>query len=168
MEAFQRIAPLHAVQPPYNLFERDVEKDVLPYARKAGATVLAYGALCRGLLSGRITANTRFEGDDLRKVDPKFQQPRLHQYLSAVQYLQRLAQVRYGKSVLPLAVRWILDQGGTVALWGARKPEHLASIDEVLGWSINGADMSLIDHILKDQIRDPIGPEFMAPPARAA
>jgi|SRR5882724_7206215 len=168
MEAFHKIAPLHTVQPPYNLFERDIEKDVLPYARRAGVTVLAYGALCRGLLSGRITDDTRFEGDDLRKVDPKFQPPRLRQYLMAVQYLQQLAQVSYGKNVLALAVRWILDQGGTVALWGARKPEHLASIDEVLGWSINEVDMALIDHILKDQIRDPVGPEFMAPPARAA
>jgi aryl-alcohol dehydrogenase-like predicted oxidoreductase len=166
MEAFHKIAPLHTVQPPYNLFERDIEKDVLPYARKAGVTVLAYGALCRGLLSGKITDNTRFEDDDLRNVDPKFQQPRLRQYLAAVEYLQELAHMSYGKSVLALAVRWILDQGGTVALWGARKPEHLASVDEVLGWSINEADMTLIDHILKDQIRDPVGPEFMAPPAR--
>src|SRR5258706_1574650 len=168
MEAFRRVAPLHTVQPPYNLFERAVETDVLPYARSTGVTALAYGALCRGLLSGKITENTRFEGDDLRKVDPKFQQPRLRQYLTAVQYLQQLAQMSYGKSVLALAVRWILDQGGTVALWGARKPEHLASIDEVLGWSINDVDMALIDHILKDQIREPVGPEFMAPPARGA
>lgn len=168
MRAFQKVAPLHTVQPPYNLFERGVERDVLPYARSAGVTVLAYGALCRGLLSGRITDNTRFEGDDLRKVDPKFQQPRLHQYLAAVQSLQQLAQVSYDKSVLALAVRWILDQGGTVALWGARKPEHLASVDEVLGWSVNEADMALINYILKDQIRDPVGPEFMAPPVRTA
>ena len=168
MEAFRHVAPLHTVQPPYNLFERGIEQDVLPYARRAGTTVLAYGALCRGLLSGRITANTRFEGDDLRKADPKFQQPRLNQYLAAVQDLQRLAQVRFGKSVLALAVRWILDQGGTVALWGARKPEHLASVDEALGWSVDEPAMKLIDQILRDQIRDPVGPEFMAPPVRAA
>ena len=139
MATFRTAAPIHAVQSPYNLFERGIEKDVLPYARRAGITVLGYGALCRGLLSGKISANTRFEGDDLRKADPKFQQPRLNQYLAAVHDLQRLAQVRFGKSVLALAVRWILDQGGTVALWGARKPEHLASVDEVLGWSLDEA-----------------------------
>jgi aryl-alcohol dehydrogenase-like predicted oxidoreductase len=168
MATFRTVAPIHAVQSPYNLFERGIEKDVLPYARRAGITVLGYGALCRGLLSGKISANTRFEGDDLRKADPKFQQPRLNQYLATVQDLQRLAQVRFGKSVLALAVRWILDQGGSVALWGARKPEHLASVDEVLGWSLDEASMAFIDHILNDQIRDPVGPEFMAPPTRAA
>jgi aryl-alcohol dehydrogenase-like predicted oxidoreductase len=168
MEAFQKVAPLHTVQPPYNLFERGIEQDVLPYARSARVTTLAYGALCRGLLSGRMTNNTRFEGDDLRKVDPKFQQPRLGQYLAAVRELQRLAQAHYGKSVLALAVRWILDQGGTVALWGARKPEQLVAVDEVLGWSIDDASMGLIDNILSYNVRDPVGPEFMAPPVRAA
>jgi aryl-alcohol dehydrogenase-like predicted oxidoreductase len=168
MQAFRRVAPLHTVQPPYNLFERGIERDVLPYARRAGVTVLAYGALCRGLLSGKITNNTSFEGDDLRKVDPKFQQPRLSQYLAAVRELQRLAKVRYGKSVLALAVRWILDQGGTIALWGARKPEQLVAVDEVLGWSIDEVSMMLIDRILSDNVRDPVGPEFMAPPLRAA
>ena len=62
--------------------------------------MLSYGALCRGLLSGRMTAETTFEGDDLRKVDPKFQGPRFQQYLAAVEELKRLAQERFGKSVL--------------------------------------------------------------------
>jgi len=70
--------------------------------------------------------------------------------------------------VLALAVRWILDQGGTIALWGARKPKHLASVDEALGWSLDEAAMASIDHILSEQIRNPVGPEFMAPPVRAA
>src|SRR5437879_13781657 len=51
---FSRVAPMHVVQPPYNLFERQIEKDVLPYAEEHELAVLAYGALCRGLLSGRM------------------------------------------------------------------------------------------------------------------
>ena len=168
MDAFRRVAPIHTSQPPYNLFERGVEKDVLPYSQKAGITVLAYGALCRGLLSGKITAATRFDGDDLRKTDPKFQGPRFGQYLSAVAALDRFARKRYGKGVLALAVRWILDQGGTIALWGARRPEQLAEVDEVMGWSLDAAARQEIDRILAEIIHDPVGPEFMAPPARTA
>jgi aryl-alcohol dehydrogenase-like predicted oxidoreductase len=73
IERFRKVAPLHSVQPPYNLFERGIEADVLPYARATGLTVLSYGALCRGLLSGKMNPTSRFTGDDLRKVDPKFQ-----------------------------------------------------------------------------------------------
>jgi aryl-alcohol dehydrogenase-like predicted oxidoreductase len=73
MRMFSTNAQLDAVQPPYNLFEREIEADVLPYAVGAGLTVLSYGALCRGLLSGRMGADTKFNGDDLRNIDPKFQ-----------------------------------------------------------------------------------------------
>ncbi len=168
MDAFRSVAPVHTTQPPYNLFERDIENDVLPYAQKAGIAVLAYGALCRGLLSGKITAATRFDGDDLRKVDPKFHGPRFGQYLSAVAALDRFARKQYGKGVLALAVRWILDQGGTIALWGARRPEQLAQIDETMGWSLDAVARQEIDGILQKTVRDPVGPEFMAPPARPA
>ena len=168
MIKFQRIAPIHAVQAPYYLFERAIERDVLPYAQRAGITVLAYGALCRGLLSGKIDENTRFDGDDLRKTDPKFQAPRLGHYLVAVRALDRFTQRRYGKSVLALAVRWILDKGGTVALWGARKPEQLDPVDEAMGWSLDAEAMGEIDAILAADVENPIGPEFMAPPARDA
>jgi aryl-alcohol dehydrogenase-like predicted oxidoreductase len=124
MDAFRAVAKLDAVQPPYNLFEREIELDVLPYAARQGLTVLSYGALCRGLLSGSMNANTRFGGDDLRKTDPKFQGARFRQYLAAVDELAELARERFGKSVLALALRWVLDQGPTIALWGARRPDQ--------------------------------------------
>ena len=82
MEAFGKMAPLQTAQPPYNLFERAIERDVLPYCRDQKLITLAYGALCRGLLSGRMTSQTRFDGDDLRNSDPKFQPPHFAQYLN--------------------------------------------------------------------------------------
>jgi aryl-alcohol dehydrogenase-like predicted oxidoreductase len=166
MTAFRSAAPLHVLQPPYNLFERQIESDVFPYAKQHHLTVLAYGSLCRGLLTGRMRGDTRFTGDDLRASDPKFLPPRYSQYLSAVEALDNLARQRYGKSVLALAVRWVLDQGPTVALWGARHPEQLAPIRDALGWQIDEETRREIDRILHDTVTDPIGPEFMAPPAR--
>ena len=166
IEMFRAVAPVHVIQSPYNLFERGIEHDVLPYARRQGIAVFAYGALCRGLLSGRMRADTRFTGDDLRQDDPKFQLRRYRQYLGAVAALERLARQRYGRSVLALAVRWILDQGASVALWGARKPEQLAPIGEVSGWRVDFDTRTMIDSILAETITDPVGPDFMAPPAR--
>jgi aryl-alcohol dehydrogenase-like predicted oxidoreductase len=164
MDAFRAVASLDAVQPPYNLFEREIDGDVLPYAKHTGLTVLSYGALCRGLLSGRMTADTKFDGDDLRKVDPKFKGARFRQYLAAVDELKKLARERFGKSVLALAVRWVLDQGPTIALWGARNPGQLNPIDEIEGWHIDDASKTKIEAILKRCITDPVSPSFMAPP----
>jgi aryl-alcohol dehydrogenase-like predicted oxidoreductase len=168
MAAFAEVAPLHTVQPPYNLFERGIEADVLPYANGKRLVSLCYGALCRGLLSGSMTADRAFGGDDLRKVDPKFSAANLPRYVAAVQALDELARDRFGKPVLALAVRWILDRGATVALWGARRPDQLDGVEAIDGWSIDAQTMADIDAILEKHVPNPIGPEFMAPPARTA
>ena len=166
MDAFRTAAQLDAMQPPYNLFERGIEAAELPYAANTGLTVLSYGALCRGLLSGRMKANTVFEGDDLRRNDPKFNGERFTQYLQAVEELRELAQRRYGKSVLALALRWVLDQGPTIALWGARNPGQLDPAKDAMGWTLDAEGKTEIEAILARCIKSPVGPEFMAPPRK--
>ena len=116
-----------------------------------------------------MMAQTEFAGDDLRKHDPKFQAPRFTQYLQAVERLDRFAQVNYGRRVIHLASRWILDrQDSTIALWGARRPDQLAPIAGLAEWRINSAAMAEIDRILSQTIVDAVGPEFMAPPVQLA
>jgi aryl-alcohol dehydrogenase-like predicted oxidoreductase len=170
MARFEAIAPLHTIQPPYNLFEREIERDVLPYALGHDVTTLTYGALCRGLLSGTMHADRQFSSDDMRKTsDPKFQQPHFAEYLDAASKLDAYAREHFGKRVIHLAVRWLLDQPGVgIALWGARRPEQLAPINEVGGWSLTKEHFAAIDAILRESIRNPVGPEFMAPPVREA
>jgi aryl-alcohol dehydrogenase-like predicted oxidoreductase len=166
MATFRDAAPIHTVQPPYNLFERDADRDIFPYAWRHQMSVLCYGALCRGLLTGTISRISQFSGDDLRLKDPKFQEPRFSQYLAAVAALDRYARERFGLNVLALAVRWVLDQGNTIALWGARRPGQLDPVESALGWELDDEAKRHIEHILLATIKDPVGPEFMAPPAR--
>jgi aryl-alcohol dehydrogenase-like predicted oxidoreductase len=169
MDQFMSVSDLHTVQPPYNLFERQIEHDVLPYVRQKNLSAFAYGPLCRGLLTGTMRPDTKFTGDDLRLTDPKFQPPRFAQYLNAVRQLDDLAQKRYGKHVMDLAVRWVLDRPGiTAALWGARHPAELEAVAGALGWKLDADALAAIDQILQQAIPDPIGPEFMAPPVRNA
>lgn len=165
MDEFRRKAPLHTSQPPYNIFERVIEDDVIPYCDSYGITMLFYGAICRGLLSGRMKPDTQFEGDDIRKIDPKFKEPRFGQYLEAVNRLDEYARNKYGKRVIHLAVRWMLDKyPNHIALWGARRPAQLEPVTEMMGWSLDRDDFKVIDRILAETIKDPVGPEFMAPP----
>ena len=166
MQRFRSVAPLHVLQAPYNLFERSIEPEILLYCRRNNIATLGYGALCRGLLSGRMRIDTKFEGDDLRRIDPKFQPPRFAQYLAAVQQLDQLAR-EFQRRVIHLAVRWMLDQGISVALWGARRPDQLDETQAVAGWSLDEATRAKIDRILSGAVTDPVGPEFMAPLARS-
>lgn len=167
MAAFAEVAPLHTTQPPYNIFERGIEDDVLPWAKDHGVRTVTYGALCRGLLSGKMSSGRSFEGDDLRQADPKFQRETLQHYLNAVNELEQLAQDRFHVRVRHLAVRWLLDTGSDIALWGARRPEQIEDADRIWGWTLDAPTFVSIDQILQRYVPDPIGPEFMAPPRRA-
>lgn len=168
MSAFSQVAAIDVAQNPYNLFERQIDADLMPWVREHGTCLLAYGALCRGLLSGRMHADREFPGDDLRNYDPKFQQPRFGQYLKAVDALEQFAQDNYGKHVLDLAIRWILDEyPASVALWGARTPDQLEAVSNVSGWRLDEEARAEVARIAETHVVDPVGPEFMAPPARS-
>src|SRR5262245_45786848 len=168
MERFSKVTPIATAQPPLNVFERESQAAVLPWCAAHGVGALTYGALCRGLLTGMIDKSTKFTGDDLRKVDPKFQPPRFAQYLEAAALLERYARQRYDKSLLAFAVRWVLDQRGvSVALWGARHPHELDPLDEVMGWKLDAEALAYVDETIAHAVRDPVGSEFMAPPENA-
>jgi aryl-alcohol dehydrogenase-like predicted oxidoreductase len=87
--------------------------------------------------------------------------------LEAVELLRRYANDRYGKSILAFAVRWVLDQPGvSVALWGVRHPSELAPVADVMGWHLDDEARAYVDEVIAHSVRDPVGPEFMAPPER--
>ncbi len=166
MEEFRKAAPIQVYQPPYNMFERDIEPEIMPYCQENDIKIMAYGVLCRGLLSGKMSKERNFEGDDLRNDDPKFKEPRFDQYLKAVEKLKKMANENYNKKLIHFAVRWALDQGADMVLWGARKPDQLDSIEEIFGWSLHEHERIVANNIINTTVSDPVGPEFMAPPPR--
>jgi aryl-alcohol dehydrogenase-like predicted oxidoreductase len=108
-----------------------------------------------------------FDENDIRHVDPKFQEPRFSQYMTAVEGLAALAKKKYGKSVLELAARWVLDRPGvSVALWGAKSPGQLDAVEGVMGWKLDAEAMAEIDSIVAESITDPVGPEYLTPQVR--
>lgn len=165
MDIFRQVAPLATIQSPYNIFEQGAGDDILPYAEKHKMIMLAYGPLCRGLLTGKMTKDKTFPKSDLRSSDPKFQKEHFPHYLAAVDEIKKLAE-KHGKSPMVFAIRWVLDQGPTIALWGARKPEQITGISDVFSWRLTEDDKKEVKAILKRHTPHPIDPSFMAPPAR--
>jgi len=167
MQEFRSFAPLASNQPPYNLFEREIDGSVLPWCETYGVTVLTYSSLCRSLLGGRVHRGMKFDEKDIRSVDPKFQEPRFSQYMTAVERLGEFARTRYDKSVVELAARWVLDRPGvSVALWGAKRPDQLDAIAGVVGWNLDAGAMAEIDRIVAESVADPVGPEYLTPKVR--
>jgi len=167
MEEFRSVAEVASNQPPYNIFERDIDRETLPWCAANGVGVLTYSSLCRSMLGGRMHRGMAFESKDIRAVDPKFQEPRFSQYLTAVERLIVLAREHFGKSVAQLAVRWVLDRPGiSVALWGAKRPDQLDAVAGVMGWRLDANTMEEIDRIVAESVTDPVGPEYLTPQVR--
>jgi aryl-alcohol dehydrogenase-like predicted oxidoreductase len=173
MDEFRAMAPMASNQPPYNIFDRGIDlkgaeaPSIREWCKDHGVAILCYSPLCRSLLAGRVTRGMKFEAGDIRNFDPKFQEPRFSQYITAVEGLAVLAKEKYGKSVLELAARWVLDRPGvSVALWGARRPEQLDAVAGVLGWKLDADAMAEIDRIVNESVTDPVGPEYLTPKVR--
>jgi len=167
MEEFRAVAPLASNQPPYNLFERQIDSEILPWCAANSVAVLTWSSLCRSLLTGRVQRGMKFDAGDIRNFDPKFQEPRFSQYMTAVDGLAAFARERYDKSVLELAARWVLDRPGiSVALWGARRPEQLDAVAGVMGWKLDAGAIAEIDRIVDQSVTDPVGPEYLTPGVR--
>jgi aryl-alcohol dehydrogenase-like predicted oxidoreductase len=173
MEEFRSVAPLASNQPPYNLFDRGIDEEgtespsIGNWCKEHDVAILTWSTLCRSLLAGRVKRGMTFEPGDIRRVDPKFQEPRFSQYITAVERLAALAKELYGKSVLELAVRWVLDRPGiSAALWGARRPQQLDAVSGVMGWKLDATSMAEIGRIVEESVTDPVGPEYLTPKVR--
>ncbi|OGW80818.1 MAG: general stress protein [Omnitrophica bacterium RIFCSPLOWO2_12_FULL_44_17] len=166
IEEAMKIAPVHSLQPPYNLFERGIEEKILPFCREHHMAVLAYGSICRGLLSGKFKAGATFQKDDIRAYDPKFKADKIVQYMKAVSELGRLAG-RRNLTVAQLAIQWAARQPGvTAALVGARNARQAEENAAAFNGELADEDFKQIDQILEKTIKYPVGPEFMAGPAK--
>lgn len=163
IEEFSAVRPVETVQPPYHLFRRDIEADLLPHAAAHDIGVLTYGPLAHGLLGGAITGSTTFGPGDWRAHSAAFTGAGFARNLQVVAALRAFA-ARHGASVAQLAVAWVLAHPAVqVAIVGARTPAHLAESLGALDLTLDQADLAEIDGIMAAAV--PVGgptPEGMA------
>jgi aryl-alcohol dehydrogenase-like predicted oxidoreductase len=165
LKALRARVPISAVQSPFNLFERGIEGELVPFCKENKIPVLGYGALCRGLLSGAMSAGAAFRGDDLRTFDPKYKEPLYSQYLACANELSEWVKRKHRRTLLELSIRWAIDKGA-IPLWGPRNRSQLIDPKAIDGWKLKSGDLQEIDAILARRIAEPLGVEFLTPPCR--
>jgi len=152
MRAFERGRPVETDQPPYHLFRRDIEANVLPYCREHDIGVLAYGPLAHGLLSGKFDRDTELPEDDWRASSDLFRGENYERNLAVVEELGRFAAER-GSTVAQLAVAWTLAQPGVhVAIVGARRPDHIEGTAPAADLDLTDDDLEQIESIMEGAV----------------
>ncbi|HEX3425764.1 MAG TPA: aldo/keto reductase [Acidimicrobiales bacterium] len=148
MDELANFGPVETDQPPYHMFRRDIEEEVLPYAVEHDIGVLVYGPLAHGLLSGRMNSQTRFAPDDWRSKSSDFTGQTFRQNLEVIQKLRAFGDDR-GMSLPTLAVAWAISNPAVdVAIVGARQPGDLTDTAAAAGVPLSEADRAQIDGIL--------------------
>jgi aryl-alcohol dehydrogenase-like predicted oxidoreductase len=152
MDEFSRTRPVETLQPPYHLFRRDIEAEILPYAREHDIGVLVYGPLAHGLLSGTMSEDTKLAEDDWRSSNPIFQGEEFRHNLEKVADLGRFAEER-GTSVSQLAIAWTLANPAVhVAIVGARREQHIEDAIRAADLELDASDLERIDEIMSGAV----------------
>ena len=148
MADFARTRPVETVQPPYHLFRREIEAELLPYAEEHDIGVLVYGPLAHGLLTGAMTERTRFAPDDWRSQSPMFHGEGYLRNLETVRALERFALGR-GHTVAQVAIAWTLANPAVdVAIVGSRRAAHVEESVGALEVELDEEDLAEIERIV--------------------
>ena len=148
IDDFARRRPVETVQPPYHLFRRGIEGDLLPYAQEHDIGVLVYGPLAHGLLTGALREDTEFAPDDWRSHSEVFSGDSYRRNLQTVQELERFARDR-GHSVSQVAIAWTLANPAVdVAIVGSRRASHLEDSVGALAVELGDEDLAEIERIM--------------------
>jgi aryl-alcohol dehydrogenase-like predicted oxidoreductase len=142
------VQPVSVLQTEYSIFERAVEREILPTTRELGIGFVAYSPLGRGFLTSEVKPASEYGPDDMRSFDERWQPGNYEQNVAAIERLTELAQ-RKGASVTQLALAWLLAQGDDIVpIPGTRSPDRLAENVGAADVTLTADDLKLVDEIL--------------------
>ena len=148
---FHEICPLTAFQPPYNMLQRQIENDTLPWCRERGVSVIVYWPLMKGLLAGKLGRDAVFPPADGRAKYPMFQGEEYQRNQDFLDQLREIAAAA-GKTVAQVVVNWTIHQQGiTAALCGAKRADQIEETAGAMGWRLSPEQFAQIDRALAER-----------------
>lgn len=149
MSEFLKICPLHSLQPLYNMFRREIEREILPFCIKNNIAIIAYSPLNNGILTGKFFLGEKIPKDTVRKDNPDLKGRNFQINKEIILELNRIAS-QYSKRLSQFALNWVMGKEGiTSAIVGARNKEQIEENSGCIGWKILNEDLMRIEEILK-------------------
>lgn len=144
LQAFRKMCPIAAHQPPYNMLQRQIESDTLPWCIERNIASIIYWPLMKGLLAGKLPRDYQFEPGDGRAKYPMFQGEEWEKNQNFLDELRDIAG-DIGKTVAQVVVNWTIHQPGiTVALCGAKRAHQIEETAGAMGWKLTADQFARI------------------------
>lgn len=142
---FAQVCPLSAYQPHYNMLQREIEGEQLPWCLEHHVSVICYWPLMKGLLAGHLPRDHVFEARDGRQKYPMFHGVEWHKTQDFLDVLRPIA-AEVGKTVAQLVINWTIQHPGiTAALCGAKRPTQIQDNAGGMNWNLNAEQLSRIN-----------------------
>ena len=138
--------PVASVQPPYSLFWRQAERELLPFCRARGITVLAYSPLAQGVLTGKFGPGHKFPKGDHRSRNRLFAPENRKNVERALSLFLPMAE-ELNVTPARLALAWVLHQNGVCAVAGARNAGQARDNAGAAGLALSKGDLEALDRI---------------------
>ena len=143
-EEFAAVCPITAAQPHYNMLQREIEADILPWCREHQVSACVYWPLMKGFLAGKLPRDHQWDSKDGRQKYPVFQGAewdKTHDFLDQLRPIAEEA----GITLAQLVIAWTVQQPGvTVALCGAKRPEQIEETAAAMRVALTAGQMARI------------------------
>ena len=132
IEKLNSITPLTCVQNEYSMMERMYEKEIKT-CEKLGIAFVAFSPMASGFLSGKYNKDTKYEGDDVRRVITRFNKDNVVANQPLLDLLEDFSKKK-NCTKAQLALAWMLKKSPVVIpipgmRSDARIEENLASVN---------------------------------------
>lgn len=156
MTEFLKYCPLHSLQPQYSMFERSIEKEIIPFCIENKISIITYAPLYAGILTGKFFFDKVSIPNDINRKMKKadLEEPMFSINKETLRLLKAIAS-KYSKTLTQLAINWNFNQAGiTSAITGMRKLSQLQDNLGSLDWKMSNDDASQIEAILSLRLKE--------------
>ena len=148
MERAMTIAPITSNQHQYNLLNREIENDVLPFSQQHTIGVLCWSPLASGFLADGFNLDN-LDPNDFRRGRPYAQEPTYSRLKELRDVLQKIAQ-DHNKTMAQLALAWVLRRPAVSgAINGIRSPQEALAMPGSINWKLTDQELQTIEEALK-------------------
>lgn len=148
MAEAEKTLKLVSNQIPFSMVNRGIEKETVPYCIENNKSILAYSPLERGLLTGKITSDYKFQDGDHRAGHSHFQPEFIEKTNQLLDKIKPIAE-EHNTTLGQLVLRWTIERPGiTIALAGARNAEQAVQNAKALDINLTKEEIKTIDDLV--------------------
>ena len=120
IKEYERFGQIVTDQEQYSILDRNIEEEIMPWCMEKNISILAYSPLSKGILTGKLSVNRKFKGDDIRIKDKRFSAKNIIQTNNLIEkFLEPIAD-KHNCTIGNIAIAWVIKNPKVIALCGAR------------------------------------------------